>query len=271
LGVVVGFCALHVDIAAAQAWPNSAGLLNVLRQHFTDEPDVSIHEALKEASKWAAENEDVPLDIDGCDLDLDAACPLGWADAGDGGSCLAPQVYNGRCGDRVQFGGLLPMEKMEQAERCGVHFSCRGQCQEDFNRMCPQGWRFDAANGCVAPSGYDGPCVRRKRFALDAVAEKRTFGTQCAVQWPCRENLQGTLRIPGGFDDECVSDYSVPCPRGWRLEKEHCHAPASYSGLCSMAGAMGHYTHEMKEAWAEVCSARWRCANGQNVSLVGTA
>jgi len=276
LGLVVGFCALRAELAAAQTWPNSAGLLNMLQQHFADEPDVSIQEALKEASTWAAANEDLPLDILGCDLDLDAACPLGWADAGDGGSCLAPQIYNGRCGNRVQFGGLLPIEKLEQAGRCGVQFPCRGRCEEDFNQMCPQGWRFDAANGCVAPSGYDGPCVLRKRFALDAVAEKQTFGMQCAVQWPCHGNLQRTLRlghlgIPGGFDDECISDYSLPCPRGWRLEKEHCHAPASYSGLCGMLGAMGHYTHQMKEAWAEVCSARWPCVNGRNVSLIVAA
>lgn len=121
LGLVVGFCALRAELAAemrlpfrcmyaffiaeAQTWPNSAGLLNMLQQHFADEPDVSIQEALKEASTWAAANEDLPLDILGCDLDLDAACPLGffsgdrgcvfarlpagWADAGDGGSCLA--------------------------------------------------------------------------------------------------------------------------------------------------------------------------------------
>ena len=121
VGLVVGLCALRAELAAevrlplccmcaffiaeAQTWPNSAGLLNMLQQNFADEPDVSIQEALKEASTWAAVNEDLPRDILGCDLDLDAACPLGsvsgdrvcvsacllagWADAGDGGSCLA--------------------------------------------------------------------------------------------------------------------------------------------------------------------------------------
>lgn len=125
-----------------------------------------------------------------------------------------------------------------------------GRCEEDFNQMCPQGWRFDAANGCVAPSGrhsacvlihsllqqlsaagYDGPCVLRKRFALDAVAEKQTFGViqflvvppsprswaqgmQCAVQWPCRGNLQRTHQnavllfsfiIDSCFDQNCAA------------------------------------------------------------------
>ena len=140
----------------------------MLQQNFADEPDVSIQEALKEASTWAAVNDDLPLDILGCDLDLDAACPLGsvsgdrgcvsacllagWADAGDGGSCLALLAAYSRlalfrtasrrhrstmggaeiacnsvcwepCRSCCLFpssdntGGLLPIEKLEQAGR----------------------------------------------------------------------------------------------------------------------------------------------------------
>ena len=125
--------------AEAKTWPNIARVLDTLHQRFAGEPDISIQETLQEASTWAAATEDIPPEMIECDLDLDAACPLGFVQLRKGTLIIsrplfqggpmatvarawhseldvllracphrkqAPQLYKGRCRNRVQFGNI---------------------------------------------------------------------------------------------------------------------------------------------------------------------
>lgn len=268
--VFVGFSFAICNMAVFEATRIPAfvdGVMDSLHDGFPDQPHITIQTVIDDALHSSAKADHVPLELLECDLDFDVACPTGWADVGDGGACLAPMSYAGPCDYHVEFGKLLPMDKYLKAAECDARFPCRSRCEEDFEQVCPAGWRDDAAAGCAAPHDYAGPCVARKRFALISVADRATFGRQCGVRWPCRKSLQHGLRMErlamhSTWTETCIIDYNAPCPRGWRIERmRSCRAPSEYSGQCSYSFTPANYTAEMKKAWAGVCSAEWPCVD----------
>jgi hypothetical protein len=70
-------------------------VLDTLHQRFAEEPDISIQETLQEASAWAAATEDIPPEIIECDLDLDAACPLGFVQLRNGTLVFSRALFQG--------------------------------------------------------------------------------------------------------------------------------------------------------------------------------
>lgn len=264
---IVVSCACVAACNAADSFQRLAdNVLDDLRSVFSDEPNISIQVAVHEALTAAAAAAGIPPILRACDVDFDAACPIGWTDAGDSASCLAPHLYDGPCDSRVDFGSLLPIDKLTKAAKCQAHLPCRGACEEDFEHACPADWQLDALGQCNAPIGYEGSCVTKKRFSGSSSADKKLFGNVCGVRWPCRQSLRNLLQVgrvalPGAFHDDCIPNYNALCPRGWKTEREQsCSAPLSYSGLCGYSVSPLSYTTQMKEAWAAVCSARWPCS-----------
>ena len=190
--------------------------------------------------------------------DYNAPCPSGWLDRGDGDACDAPVSYDGPCGGTLHFGGLAAHEKMDLAHSCGVVFDFVGACTADFSKPCPVGWRVGASGWCIAPSDYEGPCVRRKTFASMVAADKAWFENVCVVQWPCRVSWSSSLRPSA--PDACKEDFSTPCPRTWAESSGLCLAPAAYDGPCSVAWAAAAYTAEEKLVVSRNCGSPWPCA-----------
>ena len=93
-------------------------------------------------------------------------------------------------GPRVEvLGGKRPLaaraSMLRSPRRCGAIFPCAGAAREaarrvclraaprsvfpgarpaDYSAPCPASWSLDSDGGCLAPAGYAGPCVNRKRF-----------------------------------------------------------------------------------------------------------
>lgn len=243
----------------------TATLINDLSNSFPTQEISIVESTLADALALAAASEHLPVGALSCDVDFDATCPEGWADAGDGETCWSPAHYNGPCNDSIKFGTLSPISKLQQIHVCGADFMCRRQCTQDFGQACPVGWNFDVANTCVASADYDGQCAKRKRFEADNVAGKMEWGESCGLRWPCHETLQRSSQKARSFTQaesnrNCVEDFSVLCPQGWtRSENNNCHAPVTYAGPCGFTIAPESYTPRMKEAWGNVCLANWRC------------
>lgn len=106
-----------------------------------------------------------------------------WTPAGDDKHCLAPDWYSGGCPNVINFSGLSPLDKIQKGQFCGFQWACDG-CAENFEAACPSEW---SQNGdlCVAPSDYEGPCIREVSFNQFSKVLKKKWGTKCGVQWPC--------------------------------------------------------------------------------------
>merc|ERR1712039_382446 len=194
-------------------------------------------------------------DDDVCLRDYSKSCPEGWADAGDGATCLAPDGYVGGCSAVVNYANLTPEEKAAQARECGTIFPCIGGCFRDFAAPCPEGWGVDAGFECTAPASYTGLCVRRMRFDDMSHGEKASWGNACAVTWPCRE----TLGVRPDFNRDCAQDFSAACPHRWSHDGHYCRAPSNYGGECGFFIEASHFSNDQKQALAEACNAPWPC------------
>ena len=93
----------------------SAPLATAIAEQFPEASGVIVGDALRAA--LVAEG--VPLSEALCVRDYSVPCPVGWVDAGDGGTCLAPDSYVGPCSESINFRGLPAYEKMLAASRCG--------------------------------------------------------------------------------------------------------------------------------------------------------
>ena len=208
------------------------------------------------AMQQAFQDEDMSRDVV-CLRDYSAPCPQGWADAGDGGTCYPPTAYDGTCGTVSDFKGLSAYGKSKQAAACGAVFPCMHACSADYSQTCPFGWIVDASGACLAPSTYSGPCVARKDFEQVAWTDKVTFANVCGVAWPCRAvgSLDSVV-----LNEDCVADYSSPCPSSWLLRGGGCVAPPSYAGRCAVVNDLGGLDGHEKETFARACRAAWPCA-----------
>merc|ERR1712194_710393 len=124
---------------------------------------------------------------------------------------------------------------------------------QNFTHICPMGWRLDEGSFCVAPDGYSGSCLKRKRFQGISVAEKADWGATCAAEWPCREEV-GTAK---GQSVDCEMNLMSLCPSGWRNDGDICIAPPSYRGKCALSFTPRQYTTKMKQEWSRICEAHW--------------
>ena len=232
--------------------PLAAPLATTVAEQFPEASQVMVGDALRAALLA----EGVPLAEASCVRDYSVPCPVDWVDAGDGGTCLAPNAYAGPCGESIDYRGLSVHEKMLTASRCGAAFPCVDGCTHDYSVVCPVGWS-ESVGGCEAPADYTGPCVGKKNFGFVNSAGKSMFASACAVQWPCRQPRASASLGVG--DRQCVADLAAACPEGWVLRGLVCHAPQDYAGPCPIALEFGKYTDSEKSIFAKECIAHWPC------------
>ena len=163
-----------------------AELRDVAQSQFPGQPAEVIEAMMVESLASALDSEGIPNEEVECSKDYSTACPTGWIDEGDGGSCSAPPQYAGPCPKSMSFDGLSAVEKISKARRCGASFPCVGACTVDYGALCPNGWEEGAGSTCVAPLGYAGPCVLHKPFTDLSPTQKADWAKQCKVAWPCR-------------------------------------------------------------------------------------
>uniref|UniRef100_A0A7R9ZZK0 CPW-WPC domain-containing protein n=1 Tax=Pyrodinium bahamense TaxID=73915 RepID=A0A7R9ZZK0_9DINO len=245
--------------------PILQGLLGALAKDYGDEPVAAVERALEGALRLAAEKENVALSDVVCERDYSQACPQGWADLGDGATCMAPTEYEGPCPQRTSFGGLTPAAKSATAVRCSAEFPCVDDYPQDFGQLCPVGWALDYRHDCLAPDNYTGPCEGRKKFGTLTELEKRHWGVACGVAWPPREAAKGarlarTRGLGTVYGVGCLVDYSGHCPRHWAWDGGLCRAPPAYAGVCAYVVDAAKFTPRQKHAFAEHCSAPWPCS-----------
>jgi len=196
-----------------------------------------------------------------CEHDVSSRCPIGWLHAGSG-YCEAPHDYVGTCHRRLSYSGLTPWEKLRRCE--DVTFSCRGDCEKDFSKDCPQEWLHDGQQ-CIAPAGYTGPCVGRKSFSRSGLADRRAWSQSCGVEWPCRPRLDVLMRTdvlhsPEWLTTDCAMSFGEDCPARWTKAGNYCQAPRSKDvQRCSVQVDMSNFTTQSKRAFAGACGAPWPC------------
>jgi len=243
----------------------ASGLAAELGQIFPAEPDLAVERAVVDGFAHALGDESMDVSEVICSRDYSQLCPWGWADAGDATTCKAPISYQGRCTTTMKWGGLAPQLKRQQASKCSASYPCIGQCTPDFSKPCPLAWSEDVNHDCLAPSGYTGRCVLRKSFRGMKKSEKFSWASACDVTWPCRKALQDSremerLRVRGIFNQDCVADYSQPCPRNHALKDKLCLAREGVPGLCGLS-LSSEYDARERAAYAEACLTPWPCAS----------
>jgi CPW-WPC domain-containing protein len=169
--------------------PSLEGVVEQLSKAYPDEPRSAVEQAVADAMESVAGTERIASHDQTCVRDYSVACPLGWADLGDGLTCSAPFNYRGTCPSNTVFGGLTPSDKSLLASKCSSVFPCVGAHSPDYDALCPDGWVEDAAHFCVAPVSYVGPCVARKRFSRMSSVEKTSWAVTCGISWPRRTVL----------------------------------------------------------------------------------
>lgn len=212
-----------------------------------DFPVMTIKDVVSKSFSRAAASEGLPPHDLSCVRDYGARCPSGWAFDG-AESCQAPESYKGNCAPSMKFEGT-PAEKSSSAMECGATYSCMDACQEDFEGAeCPLGWGLDLDSSCVAPSGYTGPCVRRKRFAGWSAAAKENWAAVCQLTYPCKAPL-----AMGPSATACTP--TSTCPSSWlEVSPGSCRAPANYQGPCSLSLDVRGVSGQEKLLIAERCA-----------------
>lgn len=252
--------------------PIVSGLAQQLQGIFPEEPTLAVQTAVADGLLRAIGDEGIDLQEVSCNRDYSHLCPQGWADAGDGSSCMAPANYQGECGRKLEMGGLTPLQKRGQAARCGALYSCLGACTSDLSKPCPLGWRSDVNHDCLAPVGYSGPCVGRKNFHGMKHSERELWARTCDVKWPCREAFGEAsaiekTKLQGASAADCASDYSQACPNQFVLKGSRCEAPVGFSGRCGFSLSSEYGTTE-KASYAEACLTPWPCSGEVGASLL---
>jgi len=128
-----------------------------------------------------------------CEEDFRQPCPTAWVLID--GICVATTTYSGPCVPFAQLGNLTEKDKQAFGERCAADFCKRTvstlgdhECEINEATACPIGWKhIGSLEGFCHDAQYQGPC--RPLIStrdLNAIG-KRNFGTQCGVQWSCKE------------------------------------------------------------------------------------
>lgn len=258
----VGVCAAS-QLEGLSRVPVVSGLVQQLQEAFPREPLLAVEKAVADGLVHALDDESLDLHDVMCDRDYSRLCPEGWTDIGDGSSCAAPVAYQGKCGLKLQMGGLAPSQKRQQAAKCGASYACLGACTPDSSKPCPLGWLEDVNHDCLAPAGYSGRCVGRKSFSGMSQLERRLWAKRCDVTWPCHRTQQDAteierMNVEGIFNSDCVPDYSSTCPARYVLKGQFCQAPSGFSRRCGLT-LPAKYTTTEKKTYAETCLTKWPC------------
>jgi len=256
---IIGFsCASKAEDLTSR--PVLRDLAEELGSEFPEESPSAIGGALSEALRAAISQENLLADDFDCNRDYSQACPQGWVDEGDGGTCSAPLGYEGACSDPISFGHLTPTEKGRLATQCGGAFPCVGARVPDYSGACPNAWKQGATHACVAPEEYGGPCVGSKSFVGFSSSEKAAWAAQCHVSWPSRISGGGLVGTSQSVQrTDCVVDYSSECPLGWNHDGQACKANTEYAGDCVLSINSAQYSAQQKEAFALACHVSWPC------------
>jgi len=123
--LLAGLCTASPFEALSKV-PVVNSLAEQLQNVFPDSPKLAIDKAVASGLVRALGDEGLDLQDVTCNRDFSRLCPEGWADAGDGNSCLAPHDYQGPCAPKLEMGGLTGQQKRQQAARCGAIYSCVG-------------------------------------------------------------------------------------------------------------------------------------------------
>lgn len=233
------------------------GTLNDLIKDFPDTLPAVVENAFASAIDTIARDLGVSANDLRNDPDLSRLCPDGWADLGDGSTCLAPLSHDGPCPKFVKFGHMDPRKKTDTAKMCETDFAATDVAPSDFGSTCPAGWLVDIDYSCVAPLSYPGPCVGRKKFRGYGAADKQRWGRACGVAWVREGKTEKPRTKPQ--NKACTQNLTHACPAGWRCANGLCHAPPSYQGTCLRAIKMTHFDARLKKAFSSACGAPWPC------------
>ena len=204
-------CAVIVPLLALARADAAAGpLMQALAREF---PNASKW-ALAGALRSALQVEGVPLSEAACERDYGAPCPLGWLDAGNGGTCSPPLGYDGPCAS-IDVRGSSAFGKMRAAAECEAVFPCSAGCTADYSKLCPGEWLEAEEGPCVAPATYDGPCVGSRDFSHMGTHGKAAFAAVCGVQWPCRRPSSSGV----GASRDCAVDFAASCPEARSMRR----------------------------------------------------
>jgi len=119
----------------------------------------------------------------GCEAGHDYdTCPEGWTSAGNG------FCSGSGCAGMYKFDDLGIAEKQELAATCGFQWTCKGECQQDFSAMCPEGWH-SMSGLCVAPATYAGDCDSSVNTEGMTKAQKQEFASKCGVRFGCHPGV----------------------------------------------------------------------------------
>lgn len=54
-------------------------------------------------------------------------------------------------------------------------------------------------------------------------------------------------------------DYTDLCPKGWKVVRDQCWAPLSYTGPCAAVANLADFTESMKRGFETRCALQWPC------------
>lgn len=261
----IGSCAASSSFEALSGAPIVSGLSQKLSGAFPGEPQLAVERAVADGLERAMADEGLDLQDVTCNRDYSRLCPEGWAEAGDGSSCIAQQDFQGSCPLKLDFGGLTPLGKRQQALRCGAHYPCHGACSADTSKACPLGWTEDVNHDCLAPVGYGGRCVGRKNFKGMKKSQKAFWAHICDVAWPCRKpgsdaatKASESIGVKTFTSKDCVPNYSEACPDKFEVKGSRCVAASGFSGMCGFS-LSSQYNAAEKAAYAAACLTPWPC------------
>jgi len=109
-------------------------------------------------------------------------CPIGFEQLG-GGLCQQSNSSLSACASFISL-NMEIAQKQELAKDCGLQWSCKASCEQDFSAQCPEGW-VSAMGLCSAPSSYAGTCGYSVDTTTMMESEKQAFALSCDVQFPC--------------------------------------------------------------------------------------
>lgn len=225
--------------------PFSQELVKSLSIHLKRVPLSLLKEKVRIQLERAASSLDLPNPEDEvCEINYSDLCPENWVNLGDGESCLSPYDYTGPCKKKVSFRNATSLSKQKFATDCNVKWPCINKCIQDFSQRCPNKWILNDANDCVAPRSYDGRCVRKKNFENYSKEEKKHWGKECDVVWPCYKKNY---------------DLHFLCPINWsnNPDQKSCSAPDSYVGPCPSVLYLFNMTESEKIALMDRCNIEW--------------
>ncbi|SJK85968.1 Plasmodium falciparum CPW-WPC domain [Babesia microti strain RI] len=183
--------------------------------------------------------------------DLSSPCPINWALAFDGKTCIKGYFARGNhnCGRSIDIKDSTPAERIAIASICGVEYPVSGTLSRDYSQTCPENWKL-TEKFCIAPTQYNGKCVKLKDFHNLTQEQRLKWSIECDAYWPY-------LPI----------NYSNNCPNEWIEHEKFCLAPPNYTGSCDNKIEKSSLTSIIdKKKFASRCQAYWPLETSEDES-----